>query len=259
MTTYQINTVSDQHISEFVNLKESFTPEGYFVAESEKVVLKLLSSHFEIIKIFCSNKYLPLLESLNIDPNIPIFFATPEIFKTIIGINLHQGIMALVKKPQSCDLFKLKSPLLILNAINKAENVGALIRSSTAFGFNSILCDSLSCSPYNRKSTRVSMGNVFSAQIANSRDLVFDIKRLQEKGIQVVSAANESNAHSIAKFNFKKDCAIIIGNEGHGISKDILEASDAIVKIPIDPRVAHINASHAGAIFFYEYSKRFYS
>lgn len=257
MNLLEITSISDPRISEFVKLKNNTTPKDHFVAESEKVVFKLLNSKIKTVKIFTSKNYIEKLKGLNLNKDLDVFFAAPEVFTEIIGINLHQSILALAAIPTFSSITNLKTPILILNAIDKAENVGALIRSSTAFAFNSVIFDNQSCSPYNRRSVRVSMGNLFACEVAFSNNLVADIQSLQKSGVQVVSAANESGAYNIAEFNFKKECAVIIGNEGHGISKEILKSSSAVVKIEINPHVAHINASHAGAIFFYEYSKRF--
>ena len=253
MTIYQITNINDPSIIEFFNLKKNSTPKGCFIAESEKVVFKLLSSDLKTLKIFCTEKYLEKIKALNSNANI--YVAPLKILEKITGINLHQGILALAEIPTLKKVTDLRPPILIFNAIEKAENVGSLIRNSAAFGFNSIIYDSLSCSPYNRRSARVSMGNLFAAEVARSVNLISDIQELQANRVQVIAAANSNTAIDISKFNFKKDCAIIIGNEGHGISKEILNASDAIVRIPINPNVAHINASHAGAIFFYEYTK----
>jgi len=94
------------------------------------------------------------------------------------------------------------------------------------------------------------MGNIFALKTYHSKNIRADIVTLKSLGYTIISAANLIHSKKLTEFIFPKKCALIIGSEGHGIDPDILEMSDQVLKIVIDPQVAHLNAANAAAIFY---------
>ena len=68
-------------------------------------------------------------------------------------------------------------------------------------------------------------------------------------GYIILTTANVEGSIDLATYSFPEKCVLIIGSEGHGVDQDILNNSDNILRINIDPQVAHLNASNAAAIF----------
>jgi tRNA G18 (ribose-2'-O)-methylase SpoU len=143
----------------------------------------------------------------------------------------------------------LDDHVILLNGLTSPENVGSIDRSAAAFRVNSIMTDEKTCSPFLRRCIRVSMGNIFFMKTFHSKNIRSDLFKLKNDGYSILSTANISGSLDLNQFIFPKKCILIIGSEGHGVDQDIIELSDTILKIPIDPQVAHLNASNAAAIF----------
>jgi tRNA G18 (ribose-2'-O)-methylase SpoU len=136
-----------------------------------------------------------------------------------------------------------------LNGLTSPENVGAIVRTAAAFNVNSLIYDKKSCSPYLRRCIRVSMGNIFQLKVFESENLEDDLIKLKKLNYSIYSTANISGSVDYTNYSYPQKSALIVGSEGHGIDQNILNASDVILKIPINEEVAHLNASNAASIF----------
>ncbi|TDJ05266.1 MAG: RNA methyltransferase [Deltaproteobacteria bacterium] len=243
-----ISDIDDPRVSEFRSLKgKNLLRKNLMVVEGEKVVLKLLKSSIKITKIFAPKTFIekhPLRGE--------IFFADKSLMGSIVGHHLHQGIMALAVRPEDVSLRALEFPALILNGVTSPENIGSIIRSAAAFKVKSIIVGPKSCSPYLRRCIRVSMGNIFSMDIHHSNDLQETLRDLKTRGIKIFATANIEGACDLPEMSFNKDSALVIGSEGLGIEKYLIELCDIVVRIPIDSEVAHLNVGTATSIFLYK-------
>lgn len=248
----EITDINDSRIEEFKGLKDNIlNSQGLIVAESEKVVLKLLKSDKRILKLFISSEFYEKYKDLILKKECDLFTGTKEVMESIVGFNLHHGVMALLERPGHSQLEDLDDRILILNGLTSPENVGTMVRNAAAFNVNSILHDTKTCSPFLRRCVRVSMGNIFNVKVHATENLAHTISKLQENGYKVYSTANEEGAYDLPDFNFPKKAAVIIGSEGHGIDEIIKKSSDAIIRIPINDHVAHLNAACSSSIFLY--------
>jgi len=252
MKILQVNNISDPRITEFINMKK--VDEKHIVISSKKALDKALSNNIEIDKILINKEFLAQYKDNKLDIK-NILTASKKILQEIVGYKLHQGIFALATRPDYEKISQLNEKIIIFNGITSPENIGSLTRSASAFGFNSIIFDSKSCSPYMQRCIRVSMGNIFSVKVYKSESLIKDLEKLKDLNYKIISTANIENSINIDSFNAPKKIALIIGSEGHGIDKEILEFSDETIKIPIDDQTLHLNASIAGAISMYQLSK----
>lgn len=242
------------HLKEFENLKSaSLLKDNQFIVEGIKGLKKLSRSQYKIKKLVCSNKIVDELENLEINCE-DIHILEQDKMVELTGFNYHKGILALAEGPLYKDLGELKPPFLITNGITSPENMGSMMRTAKAFGFNSLIIDSKSVSPYVRRCIRVSMGNIFNLDIHKSGDLKETLEVLKSDQISIISTANSKNSINIKNWKPQKNIGLIIGSEGHGIDKEVLDLSDQIIKIPIDDSTAHLNASLACGIFLYHYS-----
>lgn len=243
-----IQDSKDPRISEFFSLRDNILKKNnQMIVETRRIVKKAIKSNLKVYKVLGTQDF---LNEQCLD-GIETYYASKEILESIVGFSLHHGILALVERPTFYSIEELGSKVIILNGLTSPENVGTIVRSSLAFGVNSMIIDKKTCSPYVRRAIRVSMGNVFNMKIHFADDLVTTINDLTRREYQIVSSANEENAKNIKNFSFKKKCGVIIGSEGHGVDQIIKEISRDIVKIPIDDHVAHLNAAGAAAVFLF--------
>ena len=255
----EIKNISDPRIDNYRTLR--YTPRnhsdgGLFITEGEKVTIKLLKSGFEIISIFAIPEYFKKYAELFSNCNIPAemrFTADKKLMEEIVGFRLHNGIMAMAKQPADVPPDKMSSPIVVLNGINNAENVGAIVRNCATFGIKSLIVDENSSSPYLRRSVRVSMGGILELDVYHSPNIIEDLRTLTPgQGYSIISAEITPDSISIKSFKFPEKFILVFGNEGHGVQKELLEDSDSIIHIPMAAKADSLNVAASTAIFLYE-------
>jgi len=252
----EITDIDDKRVSEFKNLKKNHNNTNTFIADGEKVVLKLLNSDLKILKIFSKKEFiLENIELINTKiSNNNIFYADKQLLADIIGFRLHTGVMALAAPKEMTSLENLVGNIVILNNIIDAENVGSIIRNCVGFGFLNIILDKQSAYLYLRRTVRVSMGAVFKINYLYTDNLINTIKHLKQRNFTIISIENTTNSENLFDYKVISNLAIIFGNESKGINSDILEISDKILQIPITKSIDSLNVSNASAIalnYFY--------
>ena len=242
----------DPRILEFSSLRDRVLhQQNKVVCESEKLFLQLIHNKLPIIKTLSTEDFSKKYNLIG-ENN---FWASKEVLEKIAGFKIHFDILFLIDKPNDHPLSELDERIVLLNGLTSPENVGSIARSACAFNIKSIIADEHSCSPLLRRSIRVSMGNIFSMKTYHSKNIREDLIKLSTYGYTIISTANLPGSVDLATFSFPAKCVLIIGSEGHGIDKDILEMSDVVLKIKIDSQVAHLNASNAAAIFLSHMSR----
>jgi tRNA G18 (ribose-2'-O)-methylase SpoU len=237
---------------------------GIFVAEGGKVVERLLESGIEVVSILTTAEWLGRLESRHKKAleGLQIFLAEKEILNTIVGYNLHQGIMAIGKMPKNPPfeetISKLKPPFLLLamDGLVNAENVGVVVRNAAAFGVDAILVGETSSSPYLRRAVRNSMGAVFTQAILHVEKLEESLQILHQRFGVTVIAADPSGGTALHEANLSGNVCIVLGNEGDGISANILSLCQHRVAIPMMNGTDSLNVASASAVVLYEARKQ---
>ncbi len=231
---------------------------GFFVADSERVVLKLLQAGFDVESILATPEWYARHKDEPTLANAPIHYHAPLAqLEAIIGFNLHQGVMARARRPADCALKDLAGrPLVVLDGITKSENVGAIIRNAAGFGVTGVLLGPDTCHPYNRRAVRASMGNVFPFRIHQAANLPVALHTLKALGTPVYAFENRPFCTDLHEVRFPAHPALVIGSEGVGVSPSVLEIADHFVRIPIDQHVYALNAACASAVALYAFSRQ---
>ena len=134
--------------------------------------------------------------------------------------------------------------------------IGAIFRSAAALGIDGVLLTSTSCDPLNRRSIRVSMGSVFL--VPWGRLPAEGYRSLQEMGFKTAAMALSDNSVSIddAELMAEPRLAIVMGSEGDGLPRDVIDSADYVVKIPMHHCVDSLNVAAASAVAFWQLRKR---
>ncbi len=238
--------------------------QGIFVAEGEKVVRRLLESKFIVVSLLLPERWLgdlmPLLESRPED--VQVFVAEKSLLETLTGFSMYQGLLAVGKIPERNSLEEIlaasPAPRLLAAAdgLASAENLGALVRNAAAFGAHGLIVGETCGSPFLRRAVRSSMGAIFELPIAETSSLAQTLRKLRAGGIRCVAAHPHATGTNLAGADFRRDCCIVFGSEGQGISPAVLEACEAAVAIPMGRRVDSLNVGSAAAVFFYEVNRQ---
>ena len=244
-----------------------------FIAEGEKLVFEVANSSLPVTHIFvCEDKaarLVPLVKerfSADLYRDTELYVLKPEAFEKISTENAPQGIISVVKHldffSESDIIYKeefLKKSserYIFLSSVRDPGNLGAVIRSSVAFGTDNIVLSTDCADVYNPKTIRGSMGSLFRVNISYVTSLEKTVMEARNSGRRVFAAELSEKAFSISDFDILPTDIIIIGNEGHGIIKSVSDACDGSLYIPISSKTESLNASVAAAVFMWEQSKK---
>ncbi len=232
---------------------------GFFVAEGEKVVRRLIETSFEIQSVLLPPKWQAEYEELlsKRSENVDLFVASVESIEDLAAVSIYQSVLAVARVPAPTPmsaLLALHSPrlLLALDHVTNAENVGAVIRSAVALGAQAVLVGGGTCHPYLRRAVRASMGSIFQVPYLPSGDLAQSLLELREAGVRTVAAHPSSNSRQLGEFSLGSDVCVVLGSEGAGICEAVLAACEVHAAIPMRAGVDSLNVAAAAAAFFYE-------
>lgn len=229
----------------FVNLKYNKS-EDYIVVDGSQTLENLLLKGATPLYIIATPEYYENHTQL---PACPLYVSDRNFLKTIVGFNVHQGVLALFAKIAPVPLTEMGDRILCLNGLTSAENVGTIIRSAIAFEVDCVLTDYKTISPYSRRAVRVSMGHFFDIKHYESTSLVEDLLRLKSLGYTLIGTRNAPNSQELNDFIYPQKFALIIGSEGRGMDQEVEAVVDVLVKIKIRSGIDSLNAAQACSIF----------
>ena len=173
----------------------------------------------------------------------------------------HQGILAFMSGeypyrglPELIEIWKKSGErafFLLLDSIQDPQNMGALIRSAHAAGAHGVIVPKDRSCPVTASVIKASAGAALHTPIAMVTNLREAIKRLKDEGAWVY-AIETSAEKSIYSLDLKGDVAIVIGSEGKGIRRLVMEESDFCAFIPMKGKVNSLNAAQAGTVVLFE-------
>src|SRR5262245_18156478 len=238
--------------------------QGIFVAEGEKVVRRLLESKFGVVSALMPKRWLAELEPLlkGRPETVRVFIAEKPLLETLTGYSMYQGLLAVGRIPAQIPLEQIlaDSPrphlLVAVDELSNAENLGALVRNCAAFETQALIVGETSSSPFLRRAVRSSMGTVFNLPIVETPNLIRCLNTLRERGIRCIAAHPHVDKRTLSDADLARDCCIIFGSEGHGISQDVLALCDDAVAIPMPPTLDSLNVGSAAAVFLYEANRQ---
>lgn len=144
--------------------------------------------------------------------------------------------------------------ILIAEALRDPGNLGTVIRSCAALGIDRLILSDDCADLYNPKTVRAAMGGLFRSNIdiVPAKAMAEVIKSLRASGRRVYATALHSEAYEIGKLELKRGDCFVIGNEGHGLSAETVNACDACALIPMREGSESLNAAAAAAICIWE-------
>lgn len=175
----------------------------------------------------------------------------------------HQGVIAKITPFKYCevsdiiDAAKAKNEdpfIIILDELEDPHNLGSIARSAELFGVHGIIIPKRRSVSVSTTVYKSSVGAIEHVNIAKVTNINRTIDELKEQGIWVYGTDIKATEYSY-QTDFSGPCAIIIGNEGKGISKLTLQKCDKLIKIPMVGKINSLNASVAGGIIMYEVLK----
>ncbi len=179
----------------------------------------------------------------------------------LAGTKKTQGIVAILSPIVYWDENRLmdkiieeRGILVVLDHITDPQNVGNIIRTSEVLGAAGVIVPKERSSPINEVVVKASAGAVFHIPVSKVGSLKGYLERFKKRGGWVLSV--EKGGKPIHKMDFPFPLAVVLGSEGKGVSKSVLETSDLIATIPMKGKVTSLNVSSAAAISLWEIVKK---
>ena len=246
-----------------VQLLRYYEPDaGIFIAESPKVIERALNAGYEPISFLMEEKHIDTegKDILARCENVPVYTSSFEMLTRLTGFQLTRGMLCAMRRKPLPSIEKLcenAHRIAILDNINNPTNIGAIFRSAAAMNIDAVLLTPNCSDPLYRRSARVSMGCVFQIPWTFMTTSGFNgnyVNHLQRLGFKTAALALTDNSVSIDNPSLMSEekLAIILGNEGNGLSPDTISHCDYTVKIPMKNGVDSLNVAAASAVAFWQ-------
>ncbi|MBE6147543.1 MAG: RNA methyltransferase [Firmicutes bacterium] len=239
-----ITSLENPRIKKYIRLKDKKYRDEFneFIVEGEHLVKEaykagLVKEIILEIDDFCSY-------------DCPKVLVTKEIIKKISTLDCPVSILALCQKKKMDSSYCNR--LLLLDKIQDPGNLGTIIRSSKAFDVDTIVLGDNSVDLYNPKVVRSTQGMLFHMNII-SKNLEEFIPLLKKENILIYGTSVDGGkvVSSLTKEE-KEKYALVMGNEGNGVSKEVLDLCDKYLYIPMNEEVESLNVAIATSILLYE-------
>ena len=238
------SSIDNKKIKEIKKLNEKKYRDrlGLFIVEGEHLVLEAYKTGSLVELLLEQDVVLPL----DVETN----YVTNNVLKYISSLETPQKIIGICKKKETSEL---GSRILILDDIQDPGNLGTIIRSSVAFNIDTIILSNKSVDEYNSKVIRASQGLLFHINIIRC-DLIEELLTLKNNGYHIygTQVTHGNDIHSLEK---NKKFAIIMGNEGNGMSEEAKEFCDEFIYIKMNNSCESLNVGVATSIILYEFSE----
>lgn len=221
-----------------------------YTVEGIKSVHDALNSDKEVKRVILSDTF-----NSDTDFGVETNIFSEALFKRLCDTNSPQGIMAVIAMDDTKDfVIDPAKSYIYCDGINDPGNLGTIIRTADAAGFDGVLLSAGTVDLYNPKVVRASMGSFFNIEIVNNLDISF-LEYCSNNGFTLYGGALGQNTIDYRSADMTVPSIIVVGNEANGISKQVQELCRC-VKIPIVGKAESLNAAVAAAILMYEYSSQ---
>ena len=233
-----------QQVRKLISSRSARQKEGLFVADGTKLLQEAI-------------RYCPDLDTVilsegvavdNIPDHVRVVRIPGDVMSSVSPMETPQGALFLCRIPEKQDIVPVPG-MLILDGIQDPGNVGTILRTADALDVPVVLLEGCA-DPYNWKTARSSMGAVFRIPVIQARwEEVKDA--CKEAGIPIGVTALSDRAVDIRTASLSR-MALVIGSEGQGVRREILESADQELIIPMNPHCESLNAAIAAAIVMWQ-------
>lgn len=229
---------------------------GCFVAEGLLTLESALHSPYPVRSLLVAEAKLARVQRLLADEgagDVDVFVGPQALLEAVTGFRIHRGVVASVRRlplPDPDALVAGARRLLVAEALNDHENLGALFRNAAALGVDAVLLDPRCADPLYRRAVRVSLGHVLHVPWTRTTVLPEALPELSASGIatMALTPAGEVTVHEVIQRRSNDRLAWVVGAEGPGLEAATLRAADERVRIPVAAGVDSLNVATAAAV-----------
>lgn len=232
-----------QQVRRLLSSRREREKAGLFVADGTKLLT-------EAVK-YCEGLHTVILSDCveaEVPDGVRLVRVPGDVMASVSPMETPQGALFLCRLPEET-AFIPKPGMLLLDGIQDPGNIGTILRTADALEIPVVLLEGCA-DPYSHKVVRASMGAVFRTNVIQSTWAEV-CAACQAAGIPIAVTALSHRAKDIRSADLKK-LAVVIGSEGQGVRQQILDAADAELIIPMNPRCESLNAAVAAAIVMWQ-------
>ncbi len=232
--------------------------QGLAVAEGAHLVASLLQADTLIEQVIYSQSALNNQETIGLIQQIDQaqradVVLKDELFESLSNIHAAVGLLVVFRPPEQTEPPELISDGLLLEDVQDPGNLGTILRTAAAAGVSKVYLSSGTSSAWSPKALRAGMGAQFSLDIYENSNLL----ELADKSSIPVLATDLSGKKSLYETDLSAQSAWVFGNEGQGVSPELLTACSQAVKIPqVETTVESLNVSAAVAVCLFEQQRQ---
>jgi TrmH family RNA methyltransferase len=229
---------------------------GYFLIDGKRSVDHILTHYRQSVhELLCVEDAAKSYQSQSSD--IPIRIISETNMDSIAPSRTPQGVCALVRIPDGVYTSEIPAAstaangkILLLEHIQDPGNVGTLIRTAAAFGVDGVIMSGQCADPFSPKAAQSTAGSILSLWIRRSEDYLQMIADLKSRGCKLIAA--DLQGADIKDQSWPTLGILALGNEGSGLSADVISMSDQKARIPIsDHKAESLNVAVAGGILMF--------
>ncbi|MFW5718954.1 MAG: TrmH family RNA methyltransferase [Halanaerobium sp.] len=237
--------------------------EGVFILEGKRLIEAALAGGADFKQVFLTPAFFKsaandnLLADLNLKADF--IYLEEELLKETASTVNPQGILAVVKESvfRGDDFYQQADKILLLDRIQDPGNMGTMIRTAVAAGFEGIIVLKGSVDIYNQKVIRATMGGIFSIAIRqklSQQEFLSEIEA-EAADYELLAADVEAEEYHF-EHQYQKKLILMIGNEANGLDQNLLAAATSKIKIPLAGEIESLNAAVAASVISFEILSR---
>ena len=265
-TLHEISDPTDPRLGDYRDLrdvqmrKHLEAEHGLFLAEGEKVVRRAVEGGFTPRSFLMAPRWLDGLADVLGTTDAPCYVMSESLAEEVTGFHVHRGALASLERrplPTVAEVLDGARSVLVLEDIIDHTNVGAILRSGAALGFDAVLLAPRCADPLYRRSIKVAMGAVFTMPWTRQPDWYDALPSLSAAGFTTVALTLADDATEIeAAVTGVDKVALVLGSEGHGLSARWERSADRRAIIPMREGIDSLNVAAATAVACYVTARR---
>lgn len=225
---------------------------GMFVAEGDLVVGRAIDAGHRTVALLCDDRHGVELAA-RVPDDVPVYVGAEPLRKEVTGLGVPLSATGLFRRPALLapgEMLAVARSVVVMEAVDNPTNLGAIVRSAAALGWDGLLLDSTSADPLARRALRVSMGTGLSIPFARL-DAGDDItSALRGHGFVTCALTPDRDAADISGVRIPDGAsvAVLLGSERSGLTEDVLARATHRVRIPMHAGTDSLNVGAAAAI-----------
>jgi len=247
-----ISSTKNEKIKELVKLQtaKGRKKAGMYLLEGEHLVEEAIKERAQIKLIVVTSNRLEDYKNLLAQTDVQVLVVSQDVFHKLSMTETTQGILAVVEIVKQ-EILPHKGRFIVLDAVQDPGNLGTIVRTADAAGFDAVVLGTGTVDLYNDKVLRSMQGSHFHIPVFQA-NLQEYLPILKEKGVQVAVTALHRDSKDYSVLQGAIDVAIVVGNEGQGVSDDVIDLADVVVTIPMFGKAESLNVSIASALLMYK-------